>query len=131
MKLAELDPKWWAEPGRRGQGVVFLCPHCRDGYLAIPFTPPLDGGPPFDVGTEQRRPIHRLWEILYGDLELEVERGTVRPGAVLPVGAWCVPPGVVWTRVAGDTFETLSLSPSVDASRAGCWHGFVTNGDVQ
>jgi hypothetical protein len=25
----------------------------------------------------------------------------------------------------------LALSPSVDASRAGCWHGFITNGQVR
>ncbi len=130
MRISDLDPHWWAEPGRHGQGVVFLCPHCREGFLAVPFDPPLDGGPPFNVGNEQSRPIHRLWEILYGNLDEKVEHGTVREGAVLPVGAWVVPPGVVWHRVAGDTFDTLTLSPSVDASRAGCWHGCVTGGAI-
>jgi hypothetical protein len=129
MRLTELDPRWFAEPGREGQGVVFLCPHCRGGYIAAPFTNPLDGGAPFDVGTEQARPIRRLWEILYGDVESPAEKGTTRAGAVLPVGAWVIPPGCLWQRT-GDTFETLSLSPSVDASRAGCWHGFLTNGAI-
>jgi hypothetical protein len=32
-----------------------------------------------------------------------------------------------WNRF-GETFETLSLSPSIDASISGHWHGFVTNG---
>lgn len=130
MKLTELEPKWFAEPGRHGQGVVFLCPHCRGGYLCVPFANPLDGGAPFDIGTEQARPIHRLWELLYGDLDAPAERGTVRPGAVLPVGSWVVPPGFLWTRT-GDTFETLTLSPSVDASRSGCWHGFVQGGEIR
>lgn len=130
MKLADLEPKWWAEPGRRGQGIVFLCPHCRKTWIAVPFNPPLDGGVPFDVGTEQARPIRRIWKILYGDVLAKAERGTVRPGAVLPVGAEVIPPGTVWAR-AGETFETLTLSPSVDASRAGCRHGFVTNGEVR
>lgn len=130
MKLTDLDPKWWAEPGRRGQGIVFLCPHCRAGYIAVPFANPLDGGAPFGVGTEQARPIHRLWEILYGDLEVAAEHGATREGAVLPVGAWVIPPGCLWTR-SGETFETLTLAPSVDASRAGCWHGFVQNGAIQ
>jgi hypothetical protein len=129
MRLAELDPKWWAEPGRHGQGVVFLCPHCRAGFIAVPFTNPLDGGAPFSVGTEQARPISRLWAILYGDLDAPAERGELREGAVLPVGAWVIPPGYAWQR-AGETFETLTLSPSVDASAAGCWHGFVTNGEA-
>lgn len=35
-----------------------------------------------------------------------------------------------WQRT-GDTFETLSLSPSLDASRQGHWHGFITNGEVR
>jgi hypothetical protein len=41
----------------------------------------------------------------------------------------------VWKR-EGDTFETLTLSPSIDASRAatiefdGHWHGHITAGNV-
>lgn len=131
MKLTDLEPKWWAEPGRSGQGVVFLCPHCRKTWIAVPFNPPLDGGSPFDVGGGQSLRIRSLWEILYGDVLAKAERGTVRPGAVLPVGAAVIPPGVVWTRVSGETFDTLTLSPSVDASRAGCWHGFLQNGEVR
>lgn len=37
-----------------------------------------------------------------------------------------------WLRV-GDTFDTLTLTPSILRSRAlgGCgWHGFIVNGDV-
>lgn len=37
--------------------------------------------------------------------------------------------GERWER-AGSTFETLTLSPSVDCSRCGHWHGFVAKGDV-
>jgi hypothetical protein len=40
-----------------------------------------------------------------------------------------VPPGILWRR-EGDTFDTLTLSPSVDASPSGHWHGFVRNGEV-
>jgi hypothetical protein len=36
----------------------------------------------------------------------------------------------IWTR-SGDDFEILSLSPSVDASASGHWHGFVAAGNVQ
>ena len=32
----------------------------------------------------------------------------------------------LWLRT-GDTFETLTLSPSIDASE---WHGFIKGGDV-
>jgi hypothetical protein len=35
----------------------------------------------------------------------------------------------IWDRT-GETFETLTLQPSVDASRVGHWHGFITNGQI-
>jgi hypothetical protein len=34
--------------------------------------------------------------------------------------------GQSW-QYSGEFPETISLTPSVDA---GCWHGFITNGDV-
>jgi hypothetical protein len=37
--------------------------------------------------------------------------------------------GLLWTR-SGDTFDTLTLSPSIDASKHGHWHGVITNGEV-
>ena len=38
--------------------------------------------------------------------------------------------GRYWGR-SGETFETLSLTPSIDASQSGHWHGFITNGEVK
>lgn len=35
----------------------------------------------------------------------------------------------LWNRV-GETFETLTLSPSIDASKYGHWHGFITKGEI-
>lgn len=133
MRLIDLEPKFWAAPGRRGQGLVFRCPHCfaKPGatYLCIAFANPLDGKPAWDIGTPLHRPISRLWAVLYGDVEAPAEPGSLRPGALLPVGSLCVPPGHLWTR-SGESFADLSLHPSVDASGAGCWHGWVTNGEV-
>lgn len=40
-----------------------------------------------------------------------------------------VPPGIIWKRT-GETFDTLTLTPSINAEAAGHWHGFITNGDV-
>ena len=37
----------------------------------------------------------------------------------------------VWTIVGGDSFTDLSLSPSVDASKSGHWHGFITEGEIR
>lgn len=46
-------------------------------------------------------------------------------------GVWD-PTRSLWTRT-GETFETLSLTPSIHRvpGKGGCgWHGFVTNGEV-
>lgn len=36
----------------------------------------------------------------------------------------------LWQRT-GETFETLTLTPSIDASKDGHWHGFITGGDIR
>lgn len=41
-----------------------------------------------------------------------------------------LPDTKLWQRT-GDTFETLSLTPSIDASAHGHWHGFITNGEIR
>lgn len=38
--------------------------------------------------------------------------------------------GYIWTLNGQDDFATLTLTPSIDASRTGHWHGFITNGEV-
>ncbi len=124
MRLADLDPRWWGNEGRTGQGIVFRCPCCRKVWLCVAFANPIDGGTPFDIGTNERRPWRALWHILYGDLR----DASVR-WRVIEKGVAVVPPGTHWTR-AGETFDLLSLAPSVDASKSGHWHGFVTNGEV-
>lgn len=30
----------------------------------------------------------------------------------------------------GNDFNTLSVTPSIDASNSGNWHGFITNGEI-
>lgn len=36
----------------------------------------------------------------------------------------------LWQRT-GNSFETLTLAPSIDASESGHWHGFITNGEIR
>lgn len=47
-----------------------------------------------------------------------------------PENKKCWPPGFVWTS-GGDSWDTLTLTPSVDASKSGHWHGFITNGEIR
>jgi hypothetical protein len=117
VKLTELKPRWFAEPGRTGQGVTFDCPCCRTQppekqvRLAVTFKNPLDGGSSFPLNK-----MRVLWEAINPNKD---------PG--MPV---TVPPGFLWER-SGDSFEEMSFMPSVDASPAGHWHGFVRNGVAQ
>lgn len=37
--------------------------------------------------------------------------------------------GLLWQR-SGESFETLTLSPSIDTSEHGHWHGFIRDGEV-
>jgi hypothetical protein len=101
MKLTDLNPRWWNTGGeRRGMGVSFDCPHCRTQRIGVAFANPLDSGPPASI-----------------------EGGHDGIGHL---GFRCAPE---WQRT-GETFETLTLSPSVDTSKAGHWHGWVRNGEV-
>jgi hypothetical protein len=66
-----------------------------------------------------------------------------RPGCDTYLGVWFAnpidggPPASAelmpkprWQR-SGESFETLTLAPSVDASASGHWHGFITSGQVR
>lgn len=114
MRLSDLSPRWFAAAGRRGQGVTFDCPCCvgtpRAVRLAVAFVPALDGGAPISLKIGDLGPV--LWP----------------PGETGP-GHDVVPPGIHWQRI-GDTFEALTLSPSVDASPAGHWHGWIREGAI-
>lgn len=41
----------------------------------------------------------------------------------------------VWKRISGDSFDNLSINPSVDASDAiefkNHWHGFIIDGEIK
>lgn len=41
------------------------------------------------------------------------------------------PPGFVWQITGGTDFHDISITPSVDASKWGCWHGFITAGLIK
>lgn len=36
----------------------------------------------------------------------------------------------IWSITSGDSFENMSLSPSIDASSSGHWHGHITGGKI-
>lgn len=38
--------------------------------------------------------------------------------------------GNIWTILGWEDFDDLTLTPSIDASSSGHWHGFITNGEA-
>lgn len=105
MRLTELRPRPVCDAeGRKGMGLSFNCPSCRTQRLSIWYANPMDGGP-----ARQLLPI-------MPDLPEDIKRLYTSYNNR-------------WLRT-GEDFETLSLSPSVDATSAGHWHGFITNGNV-
>jgi hypothetical protein len=116
LKLTDLKPRWYSTPGVPGsQGFTFECPHCRTlprgsrmVRLAVAFANAI-GGPAVELSPS------KINAAIYGPV------GSDKPGD--PV----ILPGVLWTRV-GETFESLSLSPSVNCSGSGHWHGTISLG---
>lgn len=109
VNLIDLEPRWCAQfgaPEDAKQGVSFQCPHCKAVRLAIFFANPICSNPAADL-----KQVHR-------DQAYEGHLGDHHIG------------GIAWQR-SGETFETLTLSPSVDASSFGHWHGWIQNGEVR
>lgn len=107
MKLIELDPKWITRDGTR-IGIVFRCPHCgTDNFYRLTC---------YSVPMGKFGQQHEVLAPLVHEDELH---------RVVPVK-----PDYAW-QFSGDTFETLTIAPSLDASASGHWHGHIVNGEIK
>lgn len=103
MRLVDLDPQWILHDGKR-IGFTFVSPtdtsFRQSCFLASPSN-------------------RKQWELFadHGD-GLEVQGCT--PGT-----HWIIDGGI-----DSATFETMTVTPSIDGSPGGLWHGFVTNGEI-
>ena len=109
MRLLDFQPHWigpmnWSSPAPYYIGVSFLCPHC-----------PKDAP---EHGPERRR---RLAVSFWPHID---------PTEVAKMFAVPWPDTGGHRRVSGETFDTLSLSPSVGFESIGHWHGWLTNGEL-
>lgn len=100
MKLAELSPRW-IHPNV----FVFRCPHCRNVWLSCK-----------DVAMADKEQADLL-------RVADLEPHGPRYGSVMTV------PGMAW-RFEGRDFATMTVTPSIDASKARHWHGRITNGEI-
>jgi hypothetical protein len=110
MRLADLDPRWLLR-GEERCGLIFRCPHCRNVWLTCFFA------------TLPREEQFRIWGNNGGELD---EDGWPEKGDTV---VFCSPKAK-WSIIAGSTFEDLSVTPSVDASASGHWHGHLTAGAI-
>ena len=130
MKLSDLKPRWLTHNGER-VAIMFLCPHCSakgEARLTCFFKPAEDlPMVPSDYPIESLAGANGQWLLFYEALK---ELGHPDPVE----GAWhdvvSCKRSIAWTRV-GDDFDSMSITPSIDASQSGHWHGFITNGEVK
>lgn len=113
MKLTDLDPSWFvAETGGPIIGLSFLCPHCiasqqKPQRLGIVFHP--SGTDAMEAERDKyivakTSGFKNIWEMTGSDVS-----------------------NPTFTSI---DFINVTLTPSVDASGLGHWHGFITNGFV-
>lgn len=104
MRLVELNPKWitlsgWASPSLFAVGLLFDCPHCGARRLGVNFDVPVDPD-----GLRGRM------------FEFDAQRVAAAAGRL------------VWQRT-GETFDTMTLNPSIDVE--GHWHGSIVSGEMR
>ena len=104
-RLVDYHPTWIDIDDRRGLGLLMDAPAEPGWRLFVLFANPLDGGSPW--------PGHSRSAILAMFPDIKDREGIIGSGTCR------------WRR-EGDTFDTLSLSPSIDAHSAG--HFTITNG---
>lgn len=120
LKLTDLKPKWLRRDGK-AVAMIFLCPRCvarktgcerkRLTWLTCMFVV---------VGNREQREL--IEAIINNDpadfLATDTEEHDVVGCKEIAWGKNC------------KNFESMSITPSLDASAAGHWHGHVTGGKI-
>ncbi|MGE0362783.1 MAG: DUF6527 family protein [Vicinamibacterales bacterium] len=134
MRLTDLHPRF---VGAGGEGVYRqtgrLCPTCN-GVVAADCPTCHGTGKEYEPAP-RREGVGVIFRCPCGNGADEHEcyvpfRNPLDGGPPADPGGWNGSGG--WQRT-GDTFETLTLTPSIlrNRSHGGCgWHGFITNGEV-
>lgn len=107
MKLTDLEPHWVGLMPGHAIGITFLCPHCRQCRIGVPFDEPIGG--------------EKLESIIGRDLTVHLHSQKKFLADLMNKKHW---------HREGETFETLTLSPSIDTSEHGHWHGHINNGEI-
>jgi hypothetical protein len=120
MNLTDLEPVWLEMDGKR-VAIMFLCPHCfpkKRQWLTVFFINTGDIPPGPDGERGERALFAEAFRKMGADNPEERAWGVVS----------CTPKHV-WKRT-GDDFSSMSVTPSLDSSASGHWHGFITGGKI-
>lgn len=126
MRLLDLNPRW-LDLNDQHIGFMFRCPHCfptRDQWLTCFFIN--TGDIPTIVSNDEDINGERGERLLFEQAFREMGYADPRKECWEVVSCNI---GCAWQRTSDD-FATMSVTPSLDASAAGHWHGFITNGQT-
>lgn len=116
MRLMDLDPRWLVEDGRK-VGFVFKSPTDPKWWQTCLFEP---GRKMFCCPNCTREdefcPHSQSGLVMAAGVSAEAFQGCNRDCG--------------WTAHGDLDFETLTVTPSLDGSAGGLWHGFITNGEI-
>ena len=122
MRLTDLDPRWLIKDGKR-VGFIFISPTQRlrsDGTTnPVPWRQTC-----FVERTLFKEQCKVVWAAMS-----DLAPGDDMFGFWQPCKADCA-----WTvagGIAAAAFTTISVTPSLDGSAGGFWHGFITNGEIR
>ena len=105
MRLVDLEPRWFAHGDIPHAVFVFKCPHCCTTARNVRLS--------CTVVAMKASDQQDIFNAAYG-------KDAVVVGCKF----------LGWTMKNGPSFETMSITPSLDASASGHWHGFITNGNI-
>lgn len=120
MRLVDLEPKWLIYEGRR-VGFIFRSPTSSKWWQTC-FVES------FQTMKSERGGVGE-WEWARNSQAGIIETSAPEVG---PNWQGCNP-GHQWTIAGGienASFETLTVTPSLDGSAGGLWHGFITDGQI-
>lgn len=113
MKLSEFSPHWIniSQPADGVEayiGVSFWCPHCT--HTPCP-----------TCGAQRgKRLAVAFWPPIIPSNQSDIVRQSVES----------IPHDKFHQRTSGETFDTLTINPSIGFETIGHWHGRITNGEI-
>lgn len=122
MRLTELDPRWLVLKGRR-VGFAFRSPSNPEWWQTC-----------FSQSGIRTMTCDACRDRAFVGLCEHSQLGLCQATGIDPLRVQGCNPACGWTIEGGidaASFEGLTVTPSVDGSRGGLWHGFITGGEIR